>query len=341
MSEQNGGSNFPYEKEELEPEVKAELAKYYASEPDFVTVGPKKYIFLRPYLEDIENVYNMSLRPSDVFVVTYQRSGTTWTQELVWLVANDFDYETAAKIPITERYPFLESEDKQKALDLIEKIAKPVSERLRLAQSRRFIKSHLPMCLLPPKILDTAKVVYVARDPRDVAVSCYHHSKLFKVLDFPSPFKDFWNLFIRNLFTETPFFEHVKEAWELRDHPNMLFLFYEELIKDLPAAVRRVADFLGKEVTPEQMDRLCDHLSFENFKKNDSVNYEELREYGVLANEEKFMRKGKAGGWRSYFDEEMTQQAEKWIADNLKDTDLRFPTYPCCSLSCYTPVSTI
>lgn len=34
---------------------------------------------------------------------------------------------------------------------------------------------------------------------------------------------------------------------------------------------------------------------------------------------------GKAGGWSDHFDEEMTQQAEKWIEDNLRDTDLRFP----------------
>lgn len=35
---------------------------------------------------------------------------------------------------------------------------------------------------------------------------------------------------------------------------------------------------------------------------------------------------GKAGGWRDYFDEEMIQQADLWIADNLRDTDLRFPS---------------
>lgn len=28
-----------------------------------------------------------------------------------------------------------------------------------------------------------------------------------------------------------PFFDMCKEAWEKRNHPNMLFLFYEELLK--------------------------------------------------------------------------------------------------------------
>lgn len=36
---------------------------------------------------------------------------------------------------------------------------------------------------------------------------------------------------------------------------------------------------------------------------------------------------GKVGGWRDDFDEEMTEQAEKWIADNLRGTDFRFPHF--------------
>lgn len=34
--------------------------------------------------------------------------GTTWTQELVWLIANDLDYEKARRIPQMERFPFFE-----------------------------------------------------------------------------------------------------------------------------------------------------------------------------------------------------------------------------------------
>lgn len=40
---------------------------------------------------------------------------------------------------------------------------------------------------------------------------------------------------------------------------------------------------------------------------------------------------GKVGDWRDYFDEEMMQQADRWLEDNLADTDLRFPSWnlPC------------
>lgn len=62
--------------------------------------------------------------------------------------------------------------------------------------------------------------------------------------------------------------------------------------QDLPGSIRRVAKFLGKELTQQQMERLCDHLSFENFKNNKSVNFEELREVGWLDEKETFIRKG-------------------------------------------------
>ncbi|XP_022819757.1 estrogen sulfotransferase-like [Spodoptera litura] len=343
---------FPYETKELDPEEEELINVNLGTFPtSYVKLGPKGYMVLKPYMKDAANIYNMPLRPTDVFVASYQRSGTTWTQELVWLVANDLNYEKAAEIPLVQRYPFLdgfmffepekkelyadiisetadENFDREKYIQMMEFLGQPVSPLLAAAPltQKRFIKTHLPMSLMPPTLLDTAKVVYVARDPRDVAVSCYHHARLFKLMGPLNGFKNFWEIFYRGLFTLTPYFEHVKEAWEQRHSPNMLFLFYEELSKDLPASINRVADFLGKKLNEEEMSRLCDHLSIENFKNNKSVNFEEMREIGVLAKGETFIRKGKSGGWRDYFDEEMTQQAERWIEENLKDTDLRFPT---------------
>ncbi|XP_050678452.1 luciferin sulfotransferase-like isoform X2 [Leptidea sinapis] len=282
----------------------------------------------------------MEIRPTDIFVTSYPRSGTTWTQELVWMVANDLDYATSDAIPLTERYPFLEfsmcvhprmkeifteeNKDDERKLKLLEWVTQPGTEQLAAATSRRFVKTHIPLSLLPPNLLD-AKVVYVARDPRDVVVSFYHLNKSMRTQGYVGDFKQFWEFFSHDLHHWTPYFEHLKEAWEMRHHPNLLFLFYEELSKDLPKAVRRVADFLGKDFNDEQIAHLCEHLSIDSFKNNKSVNYDVMKELGIMIGNRGFIRKGKAGGWRDYFNDEMTFQAERWLADNLKDTDLRFP----------------
>ncbi|XP_052737493.1 luciferin sulfotransferase-like [Bicyclus anynana] len=191
--------------------------------------------------------------------------------------------------------------------------------------SPRFIKSHLPVSLLPPSLLDTTKVVYVARDPRDVAVSFYHHHKLMRVITADKDFKTFWNYFITNKILWGPYFEHVLEAWEHINDDNMLFLFYEDMIKDLPKTIKLVAKFFSKSITEEEINRLVDHLDIDNFKKNKSVNMKDMQKFGLFSKDGDFIRKGKSGGWREYFDEEMTAQADEWIATHLRDTDFRFP----------------
>lgn len=60
------------------------------------------------YLKYADKIYNFQARADDVWIVTYPRSGTTWTQEMIWLICNDLDYETAQRIKLNERFPFFE-----------------------------------------------------------------------------------------------------------------------------------------------------------------------------------------------------------------------------------------
>ncbi|KPJ06275.1 Sulfotransferase 1C4 [Papilio machaon] len=329
-------NRFPFDIRDVEGTDNKELSKYFLGAGKFnIQVGPKKYLLMSDYKHDAENIYNMPLRHDDIFLLTFPRSGTTWTQELVWLLVSDLDHSTAAKVPLS--FPMLmhnnivEHLNKEHAnnpdnLKTLQLMRTPGSEQVAKMPSPRFIRTHLPLSLLPPTLLDSTKVVYVARDPRDVAVSFYHLSREFKSYNFNGGFKTYWSLFVRDLVYWSPFFEHLKEAWRMRHHPNMLFLFYEELLQDLPATVQRVANFLGKQYRADQISELCTYLKFENFKKNPSVRFGNLKEYGMMAPKGEFIRKGKSGGWRNYFDEDMTREAQCWIDNNLQDTDMKFPT---------------
>ena len=64
--------------------------------------------------------------------------------------------------------------------------------------------------------------------------------------------------------------------WTRRNQPNILFITFEEMKSDLPSVIRRTAEFLGKTLTEEQVERLADHLSFKNMKNNKAVNKEEF-----------------------------------------------------------------
>lgn len=73
-----------------------------------VLIGPKKYMYPLNFVKHANQLYNFEAREDDIWVVTFARSGTTWTQELVWMIANDLDYVRAQRELLTARSPFFE-----------------------------------------------------------------------------------------------------------------------------------------------------------------------------------------------------------------------------------------
>lgn len=49
---------------------------------------------------------HLKIYEDDIWVITYPKSGTTWCQEAVWQIFNDVDVDN--KVPMQERFPFLE-----------------------------------------------------------------------------------------------------------------------------------------------------------------------------------------------------------------------------------------
>ncbi|KAJ8913236.1 hypothetical protein NQ315_016179 [Exocentrus adspersus] len=344
--ESNGDQDaFPYKITKVDAEVNKELLKYFTGErTGFVQVGPKKWFLPSGYEREAAKYYNFRVKPDDIFVVTFPRSGTTWMQEMVWLLENDLNYEKAAETHLKRRFPFLEyssilhkktkeeflrenthDEEKYQAVQNMDYPAWKIFDEL---PGRRFIKTHLPFSLLPQNLLQVGcKVIYLARNPKDVAVSFYHFSRSSRTLGYVGDFPRFWNYFERNLQLWAPYWEHIKEGWSRRNEENLLFLFYEDINKVISsAASKKVSNFLGKKYSDSEYETLAEHLDIENFRRNKSVNLDNIKGLGVLiSGEEGFVRNGKCGGWKDYFDEELNARADRWIDENLKDTDLKFP----------------
>lgn len=105
-------------------------------------------------------------------------------------------------------------------------------------------------------------------------------------------------------------------------------MFYEDMNKDLPAAIRKVANFLDKPITDEQVAKLATHLSIEEFRKNPSVNHSELKDLKICdTSEEPFVRNGKSvvKGWQKEYTPEIIAKAQKWIDENLAKSNVLFP----------------
>lgn len=114
--------------------------------------------------------------------------------------------------------------------------------------------------------------------------------------------------------------------WTKREEYDILILKYEEMKKDLGPVILRVAEYLGKTLTSEQVSILKDHLSFENMKKNDSVNMELHCSMTRKLNncEGTFMRSGTVGSYKVDMSEVMIKKFDEWTKENIAGTGLTF-----------------
>jgi len=332
---------FPYKIEGLDPSLNRQLMDDFSGErTGFCQVGPQKWLLPAAYADKAEKFYSLPLRKDDVWVMTYPRSGTTWTQELVWLLMNDFDYDTAFKVPMDTRFPFyefsilhhekyheeliLKNEGRQEVVNQLAYWRRPGYEWAREMPSPRLLKTHLPFSLLPPGLDVTARVIYVARNPKDVAVSYYHHNKLLKLHGYSGDFDKYWSYFENNLLVYSPYWEHIMEGWSRKDHSNVLFLFYEDMLNDLPGNIRKIAKFLDKPITDDQLEKLRKHLQIDNFRKAVTVHKDIGIKGAYNDSAESFIRKGTSGGHKEYTPE-LEKRVNDWIENRLSTTDLRFP----------------
>lgn len=171
------------------------------------------------------------------------------------------------------------------------------------------------------------KMVYIARNPKDLAVSYYYYCQLIHQTD--GSFEEFCDIFLDDCAPIGPMWAHMLSFWKRRNQPNVLFLKYEDMKRKLPQVVRKVAEFMdiGRELSDAEVDRLCDHLQFDKMQKNPAVNMEPLMKNSANINDKasvKFIRKGEIGDWKNYMSDELSERFDAWIGKHFDGTGLEF-----------------
>jgi len=309
-----------------------------------VSSHPGNWMMTCATAETIEDIRSMEVRDDDIWLVTYPKTGTTWMQELIWQVVNNLDLEQG-KVFINGRFPFLEFDtatdikwvfrnDELAAGKMMSGLLGYKNNIEKLADwprnKRRFIKTHLPLDLLPVNLTQKAKVIYVSRTPHDAMVSYFHHSRDFASFDFIGNISTFATMFMNNQVMYGPYFPHVEGAWNSKD--KLLFVWYEEMKRDLATVVRRVEEFLGVSLDADKLDDLLNHLHIDCFRLNPAVNLEKVKMLGGLFKQNgAFIRKGKCGGWVEEMSEVDQAQVDKftsWVTTNTQLTGIIFPPCP-------------
>jgi aryl sulfotransferase len=238
-------------------------------------------------------------RDDDIVISTYAKSGTTWMQQIVAQMLLGPDPSLA----VAEMSPWLDLRVPPKAVKL------PVVE----AQAhRRFLKTHLPVDALV--FSPRAKYIYIGRDGRDVIWSFHNHHVNANQLWYdalnetpgrvgppierpPADVRQYWRDWLdRDGFPWWSFWDSVRSWWEIRNLPNVLFVHFASLKRDMPGQMRRIASFLEIPVAEDKWPSIVEYCSFDWMKRHAT---QSVPLGGAFwdAGAEVFINKGVNGRW--------------------------------------------
>jgi hypothetical protein len=246
----------------------------------------------------VARLRNFRPRPDDIFVVTYPRSGTTWTQMILYQLTTDGRMDFAH---ITQVCPWFERAFK-------------AGHDLDALPGPRVFKSHLTYRRIPK---GPCKYLYVARDGKDVAVSYYHFHRSH--MDYQGTFDEFFAKFLAGELSYGSWLRHVEGWWAHRADGNVLFLHYEDMVHDLPGSLRRIARFCELDVEPERFDSIVDRCGFAFMKAHESQ-FDPL--LGIMwergARPTTHLRIGRPGGWKERLSPEQEAEFDRAFGRRLE-----------------------
>jgi hypothetical protein len=221
--------------------------------------------------------------PDDVYLVSYPRSGNTWTR---FLLGNLLYPDPATFSNIESR---------------VAEIYFNPDHVLRRLPRPRLLKSHEAFHPNYPR------VICIVRDPRDVAVSFYHHNVKAKNIPDGYPMDEFIPRFIRAEFDPWwgSWADNVMSWIAMRQgSSNFLWMRYEDMQENPQGRLLQIARFLEQagfgsiDISPEKLAQAVKLSSPERMR---SLEKEATKSYAQLKNtrqDKPFVRSAKAGGWK-------------------------------------------
>jgi len=249
--------------------------------------------FCKSALNNLREFYHTA--PNDIFIVTYPKSGTTWTQKIVLLLLGLKDVN--GSLDPNKIIPWIEAAATNPSF-LNWLLTQNTDKNLR----HRVFKTHAEISKFPACTVDKeSKVIYVTRNPKDVITSWYSHHQ---AIDFGRPegvlpFDQFFEICLNGQAPSGSWWQHNffwNEAYKSRKFCKMLMLVYEEMLADPAQAVLKIANFLGcqEKLTKQRLAHVVHESSFAKMKR-DSMQFRWRYDRKFKS---KFFRSGKVGRWQ-------------------------------------------
>lgn len=246
--------------------------------------------------------WHLGLKPQDVFLASYPRSGSTWLRFILFeiLTGEDPGFQKIDRcIPEVDTH----------------RGVPPI-----LPGGGRLIKTH------EKYRKEYAKAIFLVRDPRDVLLSCYARAVECGLAPLVSKgdFDSFLLSSLEGRAIQMGSWQEHSRSWlesPLAKNGNLMVVRYEDLRQNSEQALGHLLEFLG--VTPDvrTIRKAVENNTLQQMRaKEDRAR--RSREPSVLlechksAEEDgRFVRKGAIGGWRS----KLTEAQVKIIQQDLGD----------------------
>jgi len=243
----------------------------------------------------------------DVWLVSYPKSGNTWTR---FLIANLIAGGQAVDWANIEHWvPDIYYNNDPQLLSL----SRP-----------RYFKSH------EAYRANYRRVVFIVRDPRDVAVSYYHFVRKSKMLPVDASFDDFMPKFMDGKIDPYGSWGENVGSWlgARRGTNNFLVVRYEDLLENTEAELGQIAEMLGIAADERLLRHAVENSRADRMRQLEQTQRNEHKLLKTSRADIPFVRTAKSGQWRSELPLEAARQIQAaWgsLISELRYSELKQP----------------
>ncbi len=232
---------------------------------------------------------NLKVWPDDVFILSFPKSGNTWTR---FLIANLVYPETPADFSSINR---LTPDPEALSKRAMERMPRP-----------RIIKSHQ---YFDPRY---KRVIYVVRDPRDVALSQFHFHRKRGLIEDAYPPEKFVARFVAGETSPYGSWGENVASWlaTRQNSPGFLLLRYEDMLDDATRELKKVAAFLEIPPDAERIANAVRRSAADEMRKLEKSQAHLWSSIKSTRQDVPFVRSAQAGGWRTGLPEGAVAQLE-------------------------------
>lgn len=258
-------------------------------------------------------------RKGDVILVTPAKSGTTWTQSMIFMLLSG---TTSLPEKLGVMSPWIDSNFGSLQADL---------DALDRQSGRRVIKTHTPPEGWP--VWKDVPVVACFRHPLEVFLSIRKHLANSKTIDehpLLAPIEEALPVYLYEAFSEDEVDRDLLETIArffvdivLSDRlPEKLILNYAGIARDHEGTVRSLDRFLKTGASNQLIDDIVEATGFETMKAR-AADFAPEASNNLWRDAQKFFAGGRSGDWRNQFTLDQIAAYEARFEVLLPDAEMR------------------